>query len=127
MEKGVGVGDLEGDVYIPGIHFLGFLEQFEIVIEFSLAPANRGPEVSNVAVVRQGDCCQAKFLQRLFVIALPPIVIEAEREMAFAEVRIQLQRLLRLPLDQRLAVFGRIEPAINPRQRRGKPRMSERK
>ena len=126
VQKAVSIGDLFGDVRIPRIDRQRFLEEIEIFIPPPLAAPDRGREITDVAVVRQSLARDRKLLQRLVVIRFHPIIVEAEREMALSQVRPQLQSLFRFRFDPGFALVDRIEPVINPRDRGGEPRMSQR-
>ena len=112
-------------MHVTRIDRLGRLQQFEILTELALPAPNRGPEVPDVAVVRQSRRGHAKFLERLLVICLRPIMIKTQGEMAFAEVRTELERFFGRFLHERFAFVGRVKPAINPCLRRGKSGMSK--
>src|SRR6185369_12385332 len=108
---------------VSRIDVLAFLQELEVLLPFSLATADRGGDVTDLAVVRQRGRRDAKFLQRLVVIRLGPVVIEPEGEVSFAEVALELEGLLGVALDLRLALVRRIEPMINPRESGGEPRI----
>ena len=127
MDKGVGKRNLPGHIRVSRIEPLGFLEQLQVIIPFSLASPHPGRNVADLAVVRERSRGEVEFFERLIVVRFGPVIIKAEREMAFAEVRFQLERFVGAFLDLHPPFVRGIEPVIDAGERGREPRMRERR
>ena len=79
----------------------------------SLSALHGRDEKADVAIVRQRPGREIKFAQRGLVICLLIIEVQSESEMAFAEVRLDSQGLLRFGARFFFPRLGGLKPMID--------------
>src|SRR5947207_932793 len=81
--------------------------------QVSLPALHRSNVETDIAIIRKSLRCQVQFAQSFLVVALLVIEIESEREMAFAEIRLEAKRFVRFTTCGFFDLLCRFEPMID--------------
>ena len=98
---------------IARIDCYSFLIGGNSLVQVSLPALHRSNVETDIAIIRKSLRCQVQFAQSFLVVALLVIEIESEREMAFAEIRLEAKRFVRFTTCGFFDLLCRFEPMID--------------